>query len=167
MTQLCEHFALQEFSRDGRIPESCHIVLSRLCLDVLEPVRAHFGVPLTITSGYRPPEANAEARGQPNSEHIYSAVWAAADFALPASGPTPREVFDWMRWNPSLPYHQLILEHGQLSTVIHVSMNTQLPGMRSVLEGATHNSIPYIQVDHADYAPQTNFEDVQTAAEGT
>lgn len=164
---LSEHFYLEEFDKDGAIPPACLPVLTDLCTQVLEPVRAFCGCPLEITSGYRPPLANAEAHGQPNSEHIYTPAWAAADFAIPNNTPSVRSVFDWMRNNPSLPYHQLILEHGQNSTVIHVSVNKRMPGARSVLEGATHNAVPYIKIEHVDYVPpQNNSEDVATSAAG-
>jgi zinc D-Ala-D-Ala carboxypeptidase len=149
---LSPHFDLNEFDQDGPIPDACLPVLTDLCTLVLEPVRERFGE-LKVTSGYRPPLANAEAHGQPNSEHIYSPAWCACDF-LAVGEPIQRTVFDWMRENPSLPYHQLILEHSANgSSIVHVSMNKQKPGVRSVLEGATHNAEPYVKVDHVEYAP--------------
>lgn len=164
---LSEHFDLEEFDKDGAIPEACLPVLSDLCNLVLEPVRAFCGGPLEITSGYRPPAANAEAHGQSNSEHIYTPAWAAADFVIPNNNPSTRSVFDWMRNNPLLPYHQLILEHGQNSTVIHVSVNRRMPGVRSVLEGATHNAVPYIKAEYVAYNPPSNAGDVQEVASAT
>ena len=35
----------------------------------------------------------------------------------------------------------------------HAQLSVERPGLRSVLEGATHNSVPYIQVDHVAYQP--------------
>jgi hypothetical protein len=163
MGDLSTNFNQSEFEKDGPIPAECVPILRRLVVEVLEPIRAFCGCPLEITSGYRPPEANAEAHGQPNSEHMYTATKAATDFLTPNNSPTARGVFDWMRNNSTLPYHQLILEHGQLSTVIHVSINSEMPGVRSVLEGATHNAVPYIKVDHVDYLPSSNADNVQQA----
>jgi hypothetical protein len=149
---LTEHFAIEEFEKDGPVPEACVQVLTELCSLILEPVHARFGT-VNITSGYRPPIANAEAHGQPNSEHIYTPRWCAADFIC-SEEPIQRGVFDWMRENPILPYHQLILEHSAKgSSIVHVSINKGLPGIRSVLEGATHNAEPYIKVDHVAYEP--------------
>lgn len=148
------HFGTEEFSKDAPVPDDCLPVLTKLCIEVLEPVRDHFLSALLVTSGYRPPSANAQAHGQPNSEHIYTPDWAACDFLVCNEKVSPRSVFDWMRQNPCLPYHQLILEHGQVSTVIHVSVNRKMPGIRSVLEGATHNAVPYIKVDYVAYQPQ-------------
>jgi hypothetical protein len=153
MVQLSTHFTDEEF---GTIPEDCLSIFARLCQEVLEPARDRFGGPFAITSGFRSAEANSSAHGQPNSEHMASPEWCAADF-LPNGA--VREIFDWMRTNPVLPFHQLILEHGTNgSTIIHVSINTQKPGVRSVLEGATHNSAPYIKVDHVEYAPTQSVD---------
>lgn len=44
--------------------------LTRLCADVLEPVRALLGVPLRVTSGYRSPEVNAAVKGSRTSQHM-------------------------------------------------------------------------------------------------
>lgn len=108
-----------------------------------------------LTSGYRDAQANLEAHGQPNSEHVATADCCAADF-YPADGKT-RALFDWMRQSSSLPFHQLILEHGANgSSVIHVSWNRTKPGVRSVLEGTTHNSQPYTKVDYVAYQPDSS-----------
>lgn len=159
--RLSAHFNVEEFSKDAPIPEEYLPVLTRLCLEILEPIRIKFLTALLVTSGYRPPEQNAEAHGIPNSEHIYSEHWCAADFLVCNEHLTPRGVFDWLRLNPFLPYHQLILEHSQTSSIIHISLNTLAPGVRSVLEGATGNRIPYIRVNHAAYQPPSNAVDVQ------
>ena len=136
------------------MPDDCVSMLSHLCIQVLEPVRDHFLAALLITSGYRTALTNAEAHGQPNSEHMYTPDWAAADFLACSENVTSRAVFDWMRANPCLPFHQLILEHSMTSDIIHVSVNRLKPGIRSVLEGATHNAIPYIKVDYVQYQPK-------------
>lgn len=148
---LSPNFNQSEFEKDAPVPDECVPVLTELCTLVLEPVREKFGR-MVVTSGYRPPEANAAAHGISNSEHIYSADWCAGDIEFLDS--TPRDAFDWMRNNPTLPFHQLILEHGaDGSSVVHVSRNRQKEGVRSVLEGATHNAEPYVAVDHVPYNP--------------
>jgi hypothetical protein len=151
MVELSTHFTTEEFDMDGPIPAECLPIFVRLCQEIMEPAREQFGVPFAITSGYRSIEANAEAHGQPNSEHLATKDWCACDF-LVSTGVRP--IFDWMRTNKVLPFHQLILEHGTNgSTIIHVSINSLKPGVRSVLEGATHNTSPYIKVDHVEFAP--------------
>lgn len=148
---LSDHFGLEEFDQNGPVPQESMAALTILCRDVLEPTRAFCGTALLITSGNRPPAANAAAHGQPNSEHMYNADHVAADFFQ--SDKPMREVFDWMRNNPSLPYHQLILEHSANgASVIHVSVNLIKAGVRSVLEGATYNASPYIKMDYVAFA---------------
>jgi zinc D-Ala-D-Ala carboxypeptidase len=150
MVQLSEHFALEEFQKNDAIPSECIPAFTELCQMILEPVRKKVGIPIRITSGYRSVEANTEAHGQANSEHVATADYCAADFYVGAGA---RMIFDWMRTNPSLPYHQLILESGANSTIIHVSWNRLKPGVRSVLVGATHNAQPYQKADYVAYNP--------------
>lgn len=150
MVQLSQNFQLDEFQKNEPIPAQCVPTFAVLAEKILEPVRAYIDSPLIITSGYRSPEANDAAHGQPNSEHVATADYCAADFyssLIPA-----RSIFDYMRNNSILPFHQLILEHGANgSSIVHVSYNRLKVGVRSVLEGATHNSEPYTKVDYVAY----------------
>lgn len=155
MTQLTPHFALEEFQKGDPIPSVCIGIITDLCEQVLEPVREEFGVPFIVTSGYRSPKENAEAHGQPDSEHIWTGFYCAADGYFEGVG--QRIVFDWMRQNPRLPFHQLILESSESGTsIIHVSINRQRPGVRSVLVGATHNAEPYAKVDYVAFDPRAS-----------
>lgn len=147
MVRLSQNFNLDEFGKD--IPAVCVPTLGILCVEILEPIREHVGAPLYITSGYRSPEANTAAHGQPNSEHMATADYCAADFYCN----DVVKVFDWCRNNDSLPYHQLILEKGKLGYVIHISFNKTKPGTRSVLVGATHNSQKYQEVPYTPFNP--------------
>jgi hypothetical protein len=147
--QLSAHFAQSEFEMDGPLPEECLPVVRQFCQEVLEPIREQFG-PFIFTSARRTDEANAEAHGQPNSEHLYTADQCAVDGYVPDV--PARMIFDWARYNAHLPFHQLILEHGSNGfTVLHISMNRLLPGVRSVLEGATHNAGKYTPADHVAF----------------
>jgi len=147
---LSPHFDQSEFEQDGPLPEECIPVVRRFCLSVLEPIREQFGA-FKITSARRTEEANTEAHGQPNSEHLYTAEHCAVDGYVPHQQSRP--VFDWIRENPKLPFHQLILEHDANGfSILHISMNVAMPGVRSVLEGATHNAEKYTPVDHVAFA---------------
>lgn len=88
MTQLSPNFELREFVRsqiaarhdiDNTPPPAAVANLQMLCRQVLEPIRAQFG-PLLITSGYRAPQVNKLAGGQPSSQHT---TGEAADFECP------------------------------------------------------------------------------------
>ena len=146
--QLSAHFTLNEFGGDT-IPAACIPTFAILCVEILEPVREEFGTKMYITSGYRSPEDNVMVHGQPTSEHMATANWCACDFFTV----DVQKVFDWMRNNPTLPYHQLILEKGKVGYVIHVSYNRLKPGVRSVLTGASNNSQPYQSATFIPFNP--------------
>ena len=53
--------------------------LHELAMDVLDPIRAQWGQPLVVTSGYRSTELNAKVGGVPASAHL---IGCAADVRL-------------------------------------------------------------------------------------
>ena len=71
-SQLSPHFKIAEFNcKDGTpVPKSAVDALTRLCNDVLEPLRTRFGS-CTIMSGYRPTAYNKSIGGATFSQHIY------------------------------------------------------------------------------------------------
>src|SRR5256885_3105239 len=157
MIQLTAHFTLAEFEKGAPVPEDCIPSFTELCAKILEPIRSTFDKHLIITSGYRSPEQNAEAHGQPSSEHMATPLMCACDFYL--EDISMRFIFDWLRNSPSLPYHQLILEHNAKGgNIIHVSINKTMPGVRSVLEGAVHNTEPYQRASFIPFNPGTADE---------
>jgi hypothetical protein len=156
--KFSEHFDSSEFEHAGAaIPEDCYPVFTALCTEILEPVRLFVGGPLTITSGYRTAAENAATHGSKTSEHLATDEYCAADFTfLNVFGKlvSVRATFDWMRNNPALPFHQVILEHGANgSSIIHVSYNKTKIGIRKALEGATHNASPYSTWEVATFEP--------------
>src|SRR6266852_3194247 len=159
--QLSDHFDSREFEKDGPIPTDCLDVGKQFCTLVLEPIRAYIGEPMQVTSGYRPLAANATAHGVSNSEHIWTPQHCAADwFFAPRPGFNPRSVFDWIRNSPSIPFHQVILEHSAIgSSIIHISYNLDKIGVRQALEGATHNASPYTSWEVATFIPQTGGQE--------
>ena len=77
--------------------------LTQLCDNILQPVREHFGKPVTVSSGYRS-VALCEAIG--SSAKSQHAKGEAADFEI--MGIDNKEVAVWIRDN--LDFDQLILE---------------------------------------------------------
>lgn len=83
--QLTPNFSLEELTvsdtaRRRRIsnePTPAHLRNLRRTAALLEEIRALFGVPLQVTSGYRNPQVNALVGGVPTSAH---ALGLAADF---------------------------------------------------------------------------------------
>ncbi len=147
MIQLSEHFSLQEFG--SGIPAACVPTFTVMCTQILEPIRLHVEERIYISSGYRSLKENEAVHGQVNSEHMATADYCAVDFFCP----DVYGVFTWLTQNPTIPYHQCILEKGKLGYVIHISLNKLKPGVRSVLTGATENSQPYEQVAHVEFNP--------------
>ena len=67
-TALSPHVRVREFRcHDGSDP----VFIDSALVELLEQLRAHFGKPVTITSGYRTPAHNATAGGAKFSQHLY------------------------------------------------------------------------------------------------
>lgn len=108
---LSPHFGLEEFEWSGlarhrglsnRVPPGLMPNLQKLCQQVLEPTRAHFG-PIRIVSGYRSPLLNMAMGGKPDSPHLRG---EAADIRVHCR-PPQYAVWEWMRDN--VDYDQLVL----------------------------------------------------------
>lgn len=125
--RLSEHFTLRELVRsqqaarhgiDNTPPEAVVNSLELICVNILEPVRKHYGVPFSPNSGYRSPELNARIGGSRASQHISG---QAVDIEVP--GISNYDLAVWIKGN--LIFDQLILEHYQpgdpYSGWVHVS----------------------------------------------
>ena len=110
--QLSKHFSLKEMTKSmtaqrrgiDNSPGAGDIKnLENVCYEILEPVRAHFDKPITITSGYRS-EALCEAIGsKKTSQH---AKGQAVDFEI-AGVPNIKTAY-WISNN--CDFDQLLLE---------------------------------------------------------
>lgn len=85
-TTLSEHFSSSEFDCHGSGCCSQTLINEKL-IEYLEKIRAHFGKPITITSGYRCTTHNKNIGGATGSRHTKG---DAADIVV--SGITPAEV---------------------------------------------------------------------------
>lgn len=88
MGDLSKHFSRNEFA--CRCGCGTADVAPEL-VDVLEDVRAHFGVPVAVNSGRRCPAHNAACNGAPASQHLNG---TAADIVV--KGRTPALVADYL-----------------------------------------------------------------------
>lgn len=145
--KLSEHFNLSEFTKHGEPPADALSLAAQFCREVLEPIRAKFG-PVSITSGYRPPKANATAGGITDSQHVWTELRAAADFQVP--GHHPEAVFEWICRESGLPVDQVILEYGanaasDCDDCIHASFRKGPPRQMAMI-GETHGAGGYRQV---------------------
>lgn len=105
-SQLTKHFALGEFAlnRPERRFVAQHQIETALRLaSFLELVRAQFGRPVVVTSGYRPWVINAKIGGARFSEHLYDKPrTGAVDFYLPGANMLSVESWINARWSYSL-----------------------------------------------------------------
>ncbi len=112
-TSLSDHFTLEEICKSqtasrlgiNNLPTDPGIIenLSRVCVEILEPARAHYGVPFSPSSGYRCLELNRAIGSKDSSQHVKG---EAVDFEVP--GIANPDLADWIHAN--LGYDQLILE---------------------------------------------------------
>jgi hypothetical protein len=147
MRQLSEHFNLSEFCKHGSPPDDCLPLAERMCREALESIHAKYGT-MPITSGYRPPDANAATGGIKTSAHQWTPERCACDFQVP--GAHLPDVFDWIRKESRLALDQVILEHGanqasEKDDCIHVTFRRTMPRQMALI-GETHGSGGYRQV---------------------
>lgn len=123
---LSDHFSLAEMIHSdealrlgiANVPNEAEIEnLRRLCVTILEPLRAALGRPILVTSGLRVPVLNTIIGGSTSSDHCFG---RAADIKV--EGKSAREVCGAIR-SLALPYKQLILEFGAWT---HVSIGAPL-----------------------------------------
>lgn len=109
---LSPSFKVREFAcKDG----SDAIRVAVELVGILQHLRAHFGLPVTITSGYRTSMYNAKVGGSPNSQHVQG---RAADIQI--RGIEPQKIYDYM--------HHVIDWHGGLglyATFVHIDVHTK------------------------------------------
>ena len=80
--------------------------IKALAVNILQPVRSHFGKPLIISSGFRCAQLCIEIGSKITSQHVADNDAAAADFEIP--GVDNRELATWIK--NELEFDQLILE---------------------------------------------------------
>ena len=141
--KLTEHFSLEEMIQSSTATKlgidntpNKRIIseLTKLCKDVLEPIRQKYNKPIIVTSGYRCAELNKAVKGASNSQHVYG---TAADIK-PKTG-TVKELFNLIKEmadNKEIKLRQLIDEYNY--SWIHLSVNDKYHGYKE-------NQIVHIQ----------------------
>lgn len=88
--------------------------------NVFEKIRAHFGVPIGISSFYRSPELNKAVKGSKTSQHM---TGEAIDIDADIFGKiNNKQIYDYVKDN--LEYDELIWEYGNDKNPawVHVSL---------------------------------------------
>ena len=124
--QLSEHFTLSEFTKsitaerlgiDNKPGYEQVLAMRRLCQEVLEPLRQHYGKPIRITSGYRCEALNRAVGGVGRSQHM---LGEAADLSVPSEDVARRWFHFLVRHTD---FDQLLFEHSARlgSRWLHIS----------------------------------------------
>ena len=91
-----------------------------LCSAILDPLRAHLGQPLRITSGYRHPDVNAKIKGSASrSQHM---LGEAADFKVTGITAEPLAA---IVVRLGLPFDQVIWYDPDRGGHVHISHTTR------------------------------------------
>lgn len=147
ITKLSPHFTVAEFEASAtatmmyedtqssewlnKMPADALLNAISLCNNVLEVARAHFGMPIFVSSGYRSPCLNAAVKGAAKSQHMKG---EAADIYLPSNnkGVKNFDLFEWMVEH--CDYDQIIWEtRARGRTWVHVSYKRSGANRRQAL----------------------------------
>lgn len=140
--QLSKHLSLAEVTRSDSAkrngisnqPTPEHLEnFKKLAEHIFEPIREHFGKPISISSGYRSKELNAKIGGSLTSQHC-SGEAIDIDMDGTPDGITNKMVFDYIKAN--LNFDQLIWEFGnsQSPDWVHVSYESTGKQRKQILK---------------------------------
>ena len=137
--QLSKHFKLEEFTKSmtatrkgiDNTPGAGEIKnLENLCYEILEPLRAKFDKPITITSGYRSPQLSEAIGSKSTSQHCKGMASDIEIFGIPNI-----QTAYWIQAN--CDFDQLILEFYKKDDPaggwVHVSYNEKGANRKQVL----------------------------------
>ena len=122
--KLSTHFDLEEICQSSvaiklgitNLPQKEEYLtsLKYICINILEPVRARYGAPIKVTSGYRSCSLNAAINGAANSQHCLGQ-------AVDIMGQSPLDTVLLYVYLRCTNFDQLILELKGNATWVHVS----------------------------------------------
>lgn len=142
---LSPHFSDKEFGVIGCTQSILDNAIF-LCMNILEPLRAHFNASINIHDAYRDPSHNSRVGGKPDSFHLFGGGRSACD--LDVAGHTYREVFDWLRLQSKLPFDKIILESNSagVPATVHIQVDRNNKPRRESFVGGTGDSHTYTLV---------------------
>ncbi len=128
MDNISEHITYEEATHSAtgelkglqNIPNEKVLANMRAtAINIFEPLRAHFGKPITVLSMFRSPAVNRAVQGASNSQHM---TGEAMDLQATA-GFTEADIFYYIRNH--MDFDQLIWEFGNDNNPawVHVSWN--------------------------------------------
>lgn len=129
MNKLSAHFTLSELTLsamatrknlDNTPPPDKVANLSRLCSELLEPVRAILDKPITVTSGYRSAAVNAAVGGALQSAHLSGFAADINCFAYGSAREYAKLLVNELKAR-NIKFDQLILE---FDSWVHIGLYT-------------------------------------------
>ena len=144
--KLSKHFTLNEFTSSesakragiSNMPTAEHIEnLKKLCENILEPIREHFGFPINISSGYRSKALNRLIGGSSSSQH---SLGQAVDLDFDGiDEATNKDLFEFAKKN--LVFDQMIWEFGDNNNPswVHISYNPAGKQRKQILKAIKQN----------------------------
>ena len=138
--KLSENFSLEEFTASQtatrknikeQFNPSQDVInnLKDVCINVLEPIRKWFNVPIKISSGYRCERLNKAVGGAKNSQHL---TGEAIDIDLGRK--KNLELLNWIQKN--LEFDQLLNEYPDkdgFPSWVHVSFTKKRKNRKQIL----------------------------------
>lgn len=117
--ELCQSNTAAKYKIDNSPTSSVEANLVQLVDNILDPLRARYGKPIHVSSGYRSKRLNAAVGGVSNSQHLYGQ--AADILGHDRSIGETKKLFQLIQ-DMRLPFDQLILEHSRYGSYwVHVS----------------------------------------------
>ena len=151
--QLSKNLALAEVTRSetakrkgiSNEPTAEHLEnFKKLAINIFQPIREHFDVPIHISSGYRSKALNSAIGGSLTSQHCSG---EAIDIDMDGTSITNKQVFDYIKDN--LVFDQMIWEFGTDKNPdwVHVSYESTGKQRKQILKAIkTNGKTSYINI---------------------
>lgn len=155
MEKISENLSLIEVTRSStakrlgidNTPTPEHLAnLKLLAQKIFEPIRAHFGKPIGVSSGYRSAELNKATPGASTTSQHSSGEALDLDQDSTGTGITNKQVFDYIK--NTLEFDQLIWEYGTDKNPdwVHVSYESKGKQRKQILRCTRVNGKPHYSV---------------------
>lgn len=128
-----KYFTELEMRIDGATPEHIKLNAYNVAEKVMDPLREFIKKPITINSWYRSLEYNKQVGGAKNSQHT---LGEAIDFVV--KGMTIEEIYASII-KMKITFDQLILEYGNGTTWVHISLKRVGTNRKEVLKAIKTN----------------------------
>lgn len=136
---LTEMIISSEAKRKGinNMPTEEHLAnMKKLAINIFQPIREYFNVPIHISSGYRSLALNKAIGGSSSSQHCNG---EAMDIDMDGTTISNAQIFNWIKNN--LVFDQMIWEFGTDANPdwVHVSYESTGKQRKQILKATRKN----------------------------